>query len=350
MKKMVIDGRQLAGMMGGVQRYVSEIMAELDKIVKPGQYEILIPGKAKINMRYKNIKIISYGKLQGLLWEQICLPFYLWKNRSYGVFPCTIVPLLYPKGIAILHDVMMAKKPELGDSFSNPIAKKLLLLNFKIAAKCADMVVTVSENSKRDIFELYGRENIYVIGNAWQHMKRIKMDDSWMKKYPEIKTGEYYFSLSANRKQKNFKWIYELAKRNPNVIFAMAGTQEEWQREQEYNTPNIIHLGYISDSIIKSLMFHCKAFLFPSFYEGFGIPPMEALSVGAKVIVAKTSCLPEIYKESAYYIDPYCYDIDLDKLLSVGVASADEVLNRFSWEDSAYKLYEVCEKLLDNKE
>lgn len=348
MKKIVIDGRQLTGSVkGGVQRYIYEILIELDRIVKFGEYEIIIPEKASIDYKYKNIEIVNFGKLQGLLWEQICFPFYLWKNKSWGIFPCTIVPLLYPRGVAILHDVMMAKKPELGDSFSNPITKKLLLVNYKIAAKYANIVGTVSENSKRDISELYGRklEDIYIISNAWQHIKRVDMDDSWMERYPQLRKGEYYFSLSANRKQKNFKWIYEMAQRNPNTIFAMAGTQEEWQREQEYDVPNIVHLGYISDGIVKSLMYNCKAFLFPSIYEGFGIPPMEALAVGAKIIIAKTSCLPEIYGDSAYYIDPYCYDIDLEQLLCMKVAPAKEVLDRFSWEMSAHKLNEVCKKL-----
>lgn len=348
MKRIVIDGRQMTGTIrGGVQRYISEILMELDKIANPGEYEILIPQKTNICYHYKNIKIVNYGKIQGLLWEQICLPFYLWKNKLYGVFPCTIVPLLYPKGAAVLHDVMIAKKPELGDSFSNPAAKKLLLMNYKIAARHASVVCTVSENSKRDISELYGVKagDIFVIGNAWQHIMRVETDDGWMKQHPEIKPGEYYFSLSANRKQKNFKWIYEMAKRNPDRIFAMAGTQEEWQREQEYKAPNIIHLGYISDGTIKSLMRHCKAFLFPSLYEGFGIPPMEALAAGAKIVVARTSCLPEIYQESAYYIDPYCYDIDLERLLESETAPAEEVLSQYSWELSARKLYEVCKKL-----
>lgn len=348
-KKIIIDGRQLTGnVKGGVQRYLYEILIELDKIAKLGEYELLIPEKTAIDYEYRNIKVVNYGKVQGLFWEQTCLPFYLWKSKAWGVFPCTIVPLLYPRGVAIIHDVMLAKMPELGDSFSNPIAKKLLLMNYRIAAKHADVVATVSENSKKDIYELYGRkpEDIYVIGNAWQHITRIEMDDSWMEKYPMLRKGEYYFSLSANRKQKNFKWIYEMARRNPDTIFAIAGTQEEWQCEKECDAPNIIHLGYVSDEMVKSLMCNCKAFLFPSIYEGFGIPPMEALAVGAKIIIAKTSCLPEIYGDSAYYIDPYRYDIDLEQLLSLEVAPAKEVLDRFSWKTSADKLNQVCKKLL----
>lgn len=345
---IVIDGRQLSGQTGGVQRFIKEILEELDKIVTPGQYEILVPVSAELTVSYKNIRIHKYGKLKGLVWEQICLPYYLFTRRRYGLFPCTIVPLLYPKGIAILHDVMMAKCPELSEAFESPIAKKLLLLNYRIASKYANLIVTVSNFSKNDIMELYNvsAERIYVVGNAWQHIKRVAPDEKWKEKYHQLQVGEFYFSLSANRKQKNFKWIYEMAKRNPDRIFAMAGTQEEWQREQEYNAKNIVHLGYISDGEICSLMKSCKAFLFPSIYEGFGIPPMEALALGAKVIVANASCLPEIYRDCVYYIDPYDYEVDLDEVLKRNVAPADEVLKRYGWDISAKKLHEICQSLI----
>ena len=66
---MIIDGRQLTGTVrGGVQRYLSEILAELDKIAEPGEYEILIPEKTDILSEYTNIGVVKYGKLQGLLW------------------------------------------------------------------------------------------------------------------------------------------------------------------------------------------------------------------------------------------------------------------------------------------
>ena len=68
--------------------------------------------------------------------------------------------------------------------------------------------------------------------------------------------------------------------------------------------PNVKLLGYVSDGQVKWLMQNCKAFIFPSYYEGFGIPPLEALSVGAKIVVGNAASLPEIYKKSAYYIDP----------------------------------------------
>ena len=74
-------------------------------------------------------------------------------------------------------------------------------------------------------------------------------------------------------------------------------------------------LGIWEDEEVKALMKNCKAFVFPSYYEGFGIPPLEAMSVGARIIVAKSASLPEIYGDAAVYIDaqnPYC---NLNELL-----------------------------------
>ena len=103
--------------------------------------------------------------------------------------------------------------------------------------------------------------------------------------------------------------------------------------------------GYITDGEIKYLMANCKAFIFPSFFEGFGIPPLEALSVGAKIIVSNTSCLPEIFGDSAYYIDPHNYNINLDDLLSISVKDRQLVLNRFRFRIFAKRIHNHILKL-----
>lgn len=343
----VIDGRQLNGQIGGVQRIIHEILPELDQIVKPGEYEILVPPNAENLPQYKNIEIKKYGHFTGLLWEQVCLPWYLLTRRKYGVFLCTIVPLLYPKGLANVCDIMVKTIPDIRKSIHNPIVRALLLLNYKIAVNHASLLTTISEYSKNEIVRTYRKspDDVYVISIGWQHILKVKSDHSWRKRFPQMKEGEFFFSLSANRKQKNFKWIWELSKRYPQYIFAVAGGEDEWQKQTTYSAPNLLNLGHLSDGQVRSMMESCKAFLFPSFMEGFGLPPMEALAVGAKVIVSNTSCLPEIYGNSVHYIDPFVYDVDLDELLSCDVAPASDVLNRFGWDKSARQLADLTRKL-----
>ena len=82
-------------------------------------------------------------------------------------------------------------------------------------------------------------------------------------------------------------------------------------------------------------MRHCKAFLHPAVFEGFGIPPLEALSQGAKILLSNASCLPELYGDTAAYFDPCGYDVDLDALLAQPVSKPDKLLEKYSWDKTA---------------
>lgn len=86
---------------------------------------------------------------------------------------------------------------------------------------------------------------------------------------------------------------------------------------------------------MKALMKNCKAFIHPAKYEGFGITPMEAMSVGAPIIISNAACLPEIYGNSAHYIDPDVSDVDLNFILSEKVEPSENVLDNYSWRKSA---------------
>ena len=88
--------------------------------------------------------------------------------------------------------------------------------------------------------------------------------------------------------------------------------------------------------------------MLPSLYEGFAIPPLEALSVGVPIILSNTSCLPEIYGTAAHYIDPYDYQsIDLDAILRQSVTDANTVLQKYSWQKSAAAFLEIF-RSIDN--
>jgi glycosyltransferase involved in cell wall biosynthesis len=98
-------------------------------------------------------------------------------------------------------------------------------------------------------------------------------------------------------------------------------------------------LGYVTDGEAKSLMQSAKAFLFPSFCEGFGMPPLEALSAGTpRIIVSDIPVMHEIFNDNAIYINPNQYNYDLEQMLAGSYCDADSVLNKFSWENSAEKL------------
>jgi glycosyltransferase involved in cell wall biosynthesis len=159
-----------------------------------------------------------------------------------------------------------------------------------------------------------------------------------------VKKGEYYFSLGSLSKRKNVKWIIKYARKNPDSIFAISGVSLHTVKVNELNKgipPNIILLGYLDDSKVKELMENCKAFILPSYYEGFGLTPLEALSCGAQIIIANAASLPEIYGNTAHYIDPFNTNVDLDALLNEPVEKPDAILAKYSYDISARKVYNL---------
>jgi glycosyltransferase involved in cell wall biosynthesis len=89
----------------------------------------------------------------------------------------------------------------------------------------------------------------------------------------------------------------------------------------------------------------CKAFILPSYYEGFGLTPLEALSCGAKIIVASAASLPGIYGKTAHYIDPFNIDVDLDALLREPVEAPDSILEKYSYDTSAKQVYDLIQSI-----
>ena len=93
----------------------------------------------------------------------------------------------------------------------------------------------------------------------------------------------------------------------------------------------------------------CTVFVHPSLYEGFGIPPLEALSCGARVMVSDSTCLPEIFMDSVVYFHPDELCPDIDKLLAHKCSDTTNILNKYDWENSARKLNEIIYDTLRNK-
>lgn len=344
--KAIINGKFLTQKITGVQRYAREILLELDKIVNTNEIEIAVPNDDLIDTpSYKNISIVKVGKLKGNLWEQISFPLYVAKQNGVSINLCNTSPLLKP-GIVCIHDVKINATPQ----YFNKNFVLWYRLLFYNTAKRAKKIITVSEFSKSEIIKYYGvdKEKIVVIPNAWQHFERIEYDENTLNKY-NLESKRYYFAMSSLEPNKNFKWIAEAAKNNPDELFVVSGSINKKVFSENFsmdNVNNLKFLGYVSDPEAKTLMRECKAFLFPSFYEGFGIPPLEAIVAGAThIIVSDTPCMHEIYEKYACYIDPNDWDVNIDDLVSKDQINLKEVQNKYSWKISAEKILAVLNSL-----
>lgn len=338
--KLYVNGRFLEGNITGQGRFACEILTELDKIIAKGKLAIVVPPKAKKCLSLKNIEVIKHGRLKGRAWEQISFALFLILNKAKPLNLCTIFPIVRT-GPTCVHDISYKLNKRYFIGIKGTISRWWNCLMYKRLFSSKEKIITVTEYSKKQIVDTYGvvPDRITIISNSWQHFKEIQCDNKILESDTRIKKGNFYFALGSLAKNKNFDWIFNVALNNADDCFVIAGEEVEFYKNAIVKKPNnVIYLGYVSDQAVRSLYRNCKAFLFPSIYEGFGIPPIEALSVGCPVIAAKASSLPEILEDSVHYIDPYDPNVDLGQLLTQGVEAADKVLGKYSWSKSAEKL------------
>lgn len=336
--KYAINGKFLSQEVTGVQRYARELLNELDKIICSDQVCIIYADDAKNIPAYKNIKKIKIGKKVNTYWLQVLFPFYCKRKGYVSINLCGSGPLIAP-GIVCMHDIGFVHYPHF-------VSKKFYywgLLQIWNSVNRAKGLITVSEFSRNDINSLYPKTKgrMVIIQNAWQHMLKVQEDTSVLTEFGDITKQNYYFAMSSLSPNKNINWIIETAKKNINEQFVVAGNINlKVFGDMNLQLPkNVILIGYISDQQAKTLMKNCKAFLFPTFFEGFGIPPMEALACGAeKIVVSDNKCMHEIYRDSAYYINPFESIDSMEELLSGKVDDPEVVLKRYSWKESAKKL------------
>ena len=350
-KRYIINGDGLTISQGlGVHRFAAEILKHLDAMLTDQNFEVwvVIPSNREIPYQYQNIQVKKTGvqknnTISKNLWQQLSFPAFVKRNHGIGIDLTLAIPVWGCKYIAI-HDCIVEKYPENFPSKRGRIMRRFYIWRVnRIRKKCE--ILTVSENSKKDIEQLYGipAERIHVIGNGWDHMKNVQPQEKILKKLKLQEKG-YFFSLGSKYRHKNHAWIVHAAAANPQYTFVVSGSSFEPETELSHarkNPDNLIFTGYLEDAQFKALMQHCKAFIQPSFYEGFGIPPLEALSCGARVIAANASCFPEIYENSVCYLDPADGNVDIDELLKQKTESPEAVLAKYTWENAAKRLAAV---------
>ncbi len=335
-----INGRFLTQKITGVQRYAIEVVKQLDK-EENINFVILCPNeKLENKLELENIKIKNIGKLKGQAWEQISLPLYIIKSGKKKLLNlCNLAPILYP-GYITIHDIGFKTHGEHLDWKFREWYKIVTKLNIKRYKH----IFTVSNFSKNEIVENYKikPEKITVTYNSAEHLKNVKPDQSILKKL-NLEGQEFYFSLGSKSPHKNHKYIEELAKNNTDKIFVVTGNNNKiFKEDSENNIANMIYTGYLTDEEIVMLYKTCEAFIFPSLYEGFGIPPLEAMTVGCKnIVVSNIPVLKEIYVDSVNYVD--IKNSNFIKILEIEKKDVNKTIEKYIWKNTSELLKnEIC--------
>ena len=349
--RIVINGNELIHEMDGMTRVALEVVRRLDRLLLPGQAEMVVKDRNDLRSlpRFQNIRIVE-RKGPSVKWEFVNLDLYSMLTDSLELRFRNRAG--HAKGIFYLHDVIplsfYGEKPVCGRKDMTEAAGKAYHRNIKRMKRNALAIVTVSEFSKAEIMRCLDVDGnrVAVIKNGWEHFRDIRPDMHIFERFRRLKEKQYFFSLGSISPHKNFGFIHELAKRYKSCDFVIAGRMNRGLQADVSDADNLVFTGDLTDGEIKALMMNCKAFLFPSFIEGMGLPVLEALSCGVEVCVSDIPVMHEYAGGSVHYFDPEDAGLDLESLINERVSKAETALENFSWNKAAEDLYALIMKYL----
>ena len=340
--------------LSGLGRYTQSLLKELQKIDKKNEYILFFPSKKTF-------------RAQRFFFLHFELPFLL-KKEKIDLFwqPDHYLPLFFLpkiKYVITVHDIAYFLKENYHHFFYRLYSKIAL----PPSLKKADAIITVSQSSKRDILKVFDdvdERKIFVIYEAAdEKFKKRKLNEKekerLRKKY-HLPEGKFVMYLSGIEKRKNIQGIIKIAdllKKEKEIKFCLFG--KVYFKGKEYlkeisKRENISYHGSVDEKDLPYLYNLSYLFLFPSFYEGFGLPVLEAMQSGVPVLSSNTSSLPEVVGKGGIMHHPQDYksfakDIkrlyEDEKFYQEMQKKALLQAKNFSWEKSARELLLVFEKI-----
>ena len=353
---IVINARFLTQETRGVQRFAEQVCLELGAMRK--DLTFIAPDDIRMAASAERLQARCIGRHRGHLWEQLDLP--LWLAR-HGYPPlvslCNTAPLVYRNQIATHHDITYVRHPESYSRTFRSLYKGLT----PVLLKRIKALITVSDFSRREIARYYGypSEKICVVPNAVAAKFRPLAGGQGREgKRP------YLLAVSSPNAHKNFARMVTAFLSlegfdevelhivgDSHSVFAGSGFDVD-------GDPRVRMLGRLNDEQLVREYQGATAFVFPSLYEGFGIPPLEAQACGCPVIAARAASIPEVLGDSVLYFEPLdiediarCMRLVLqdaglrNDLRTLGLANVE----RYSWKRSAQTVSQLIDLALMGK-
>lgn len=354
---------------GGSVTYAIKLIQQLAILDNTNNYIIYLNNDCKslsfevgrnFSFRFLNFNYTSVYKRY--FWEQIILPYYTYKDKIQLLHSLGYVsPLLtvIPKIVSIL-DINYK-----GHSNNMSFHKRILLgLMVNLSAIFCKRIITISEFSKEQIVKFTPANNEKVLVTLLSGT-----DDNFSPQKSEVLSkykinSQYLVAFSSPSPHKNISRLIEayklISKSHPNLELVLIGHQSKnnellSQIDRNGLSGKIIFTGFVPDEDLFSLINSAKVFVFPSLYEGFGIPLLDAQQCNVPVVSSNAGSLPEIGGDSVLYFNPNdTIDIS-NKILEIldhdNIAENLKIKglinrNRFSWLKTATQTMELYKELI----
>jgi len=326
MIKIGVDGRTLSvPNPGGAVRTGIELTRELGR----QHSDVTVFGHSNISARLDSLTIDSYGyrrnsKALGMIWEQTTLPKRATDREIDVLYSpvayCPLVPTPFPCAITI-HDVSSLSGHSAG--WYNRFERIML----PQMASRADLIFTVSEFSKSKICSKLNipESKVQVVYNGVNELFFSEDTPTTNLNLP----GSYFLYVGALSTRKNISGLLEAFRilhedYNIDHKLVLIGPEDDPTNESDIDSKmiepigeDIIQLGYVTDEQLKEAYSNAEALVFPSYYEGFGMPPLESMACGTPVIASNRTAIPEILDEAPIYINPSNIDSIVDAMSNI---------------------------------
>lgn len=365
-----INGRFLVAKRTGVQRAALNLIRTLFAVDRSNDY-ILFTGSSQVGnpeWDYPNVTVVSSSVREGdnfrnHLWEQFILPRVAKKfNIDILHSPANMAPLLYKgESIVHIHDLCFVVNPQW---YSYTFHKVYNFIIPRLARK-STIVVTNSNNSKNDLLQFCNISSEKVRLIYWAVDDTFHVDPATSRSAVEEDYILYVGSLEPRKNIASLIKAYELLRRNNPEMktkLVLIGGESPLFADAQLNImsfkDDIILKGFVEDDVLRRYYQRAKVVAYPSLYEGFGLPPLEAMASGVPVVTSNTSSIPEVVEDAALLVNPL--DVAgmaeaLEKtLLSASLrrhmeAAGREQARKFNWYRVArnilgvyYEVYSSC--------
>lgn len=319
--KIAIDYRLVGYSMRGMAKYCKNVSAELFRL-SAGDIEwfLYVDKRADIYKLPANIKYRVLPTSNFIIGEQLFLPYYLRKDKIDRFWsPHNTFPLLAPKCtllFATWHDLVVMDKRMKTNTFLWFLKNKYYCWVMKGGWRKLRGVATVSEYSQKVIMKKFPFKEVVVTSNCISDF--ISLADEQMSR-TNYSRNEFFFTVSGDSWYKNLSFLFDYFTRHPDKNLKVAGLKPN--SLYRHDCPSNIEILPFNISMDELIGYYCtcKAFLFVSKYEGFGIPILEAMACGCKLIVSDVTSIPEVCGNNGVYIDP-----NSEKELSEAINSIDK--------------------------
>lgn len=377
--RLIIDGEVLvADHFSGVGNYTLEMMRAIDKELdhdKRFRASIFVYFRQIEKMRsygFKNIKIIpsplSLRISNALKHRNAQQPLDLLFGRGVYLFPnFSSWPLLRSKSIPFIYDISFEKYPQ----YAEPRNQKFLSKQVKLSSQRANHIVTISKSAQHEIAGFY-KKSINCIGVYYpavdlsHYYKRPKEEIADVREKYHIPESYILFvgNIEPRKNLKGLLLAYEkLSPRLQEKYSLVLVGAKGWQDGEIFEIINrLIKKGlsivfpdrYVESKDLPAVYSGATVFVYPSIYEGFGIPPVEAMACGTAVVCADNSSLPEAVGNAAVMVDASSAQsvangmsslLVSDQLRQDMIKKGHKQTEKFSWNSSAKKLLQEIEKI-----